>query len=144
MLPIRDDWMEVNDYYKMIMELADLEVEATSIAESRVILAELEEREVKLKDLHLELKRDIRYMEAVYLKRKRELNLEYTQNKDVRTKKRFGKNESRVTVLKKLQKEKDETIEPYYKMQSMAEQLLAEMDAAKKPLQDFVIDKMGL
>jgi hypothetical protein len=137
--------MEANDYYKRIMELADLEVEAKTIAESRMILEELEEREEELKDLHLELKRDIRYMEAVYIKRKRELNQVFNQNQDVLPKKRFGKKkESRVTVLKKLEKEKQEVLDPYYEMRAMAEQLLREMNDAKKPLQDFVIDKMGL
>lgn len=137
--------MEANDYYKRIMELADLEVEAKTIAESRMILEELEEREEELKDLHLELKRDIRYMEAVYIKRKREINQVFNQNQDILPKKRFGKKkESRVTVLKKLEKEKQEVLDPYYEVLAMAEQLLREMNGAKKPLQDFVIDKMGL
>ena len=137
--------MEANDYYKRIMELADLDVEAKTIAESRVILEELQAREEELKDLHLELKRDIRYMEAVYLKRKRELNQAFNQNPDVLPKKRFGKKkETRVTVLKKMEKEKQEVLDPYYEVRAMAEQLLNEMNEAKKPLQNFVIDKMGL
>jgi hypothetical protein len=127
------------------MELADLDVEARSISESRIILEELEEREVELKNLHLELKRDIRYMEAVYLKRKGELNQAFNQNQEVIPKKRFGKkNESRVIVLKRLEQEKKQILEPYYEVRAMAEQLLNEMNDAKKPLQDFVIDKMGL
>jgi hypothetical protein len=136
-----------------------LDVEAKTIAESRMILdpldillfprsytkfQELEEREVQLKDLHLELKRDIRYVEAIYIKRKRELNQAFNQVDDL-PKKRFAKKkESRVAVLKKLEKEKQEVIGPYYQVCDMAEQLLCEMDEAKKPLQDFVIDKMGL
>jgi 1-aminocyclopropane-1-carboxylate deaminase/D-cysteine desulfhydrase-like pyridoxal-dependent ACC family enzyme len=137
--------MEANDYYKRIMELADLDVEAKTIAESRVILEELQAREEELKDLHLELKRDIRYMEAVYIKRKRELNQVFNQNQDLIPKKRFGKKkESRVTVLKKMEKEKQEVLDPYYEVRAMAEQLLNEMNEAKKPLQNFVIDKMGL
>ena len=136
--------MEANDYYKRIMELADLDVEAKTIAESRMILEELEEREVQLKDLHLELKRDIRYVEAIYINEKRELNQAFNQVDDL-PKKRFAKKkESRVAVLKKLEKEKQEVIGPYYQVCDMAEQLLCEMDEAKKPLQDFVIDKMGL
>jgi hypothetical protein len=137
--------MEANEYYKRIMELADLDVEAKTIAESRMILEELEEREAELKDLHLELKRDIRYVEASYIKRKGELNQIFNQNQDVLPKKRFGKKkESRVTVLKKLEKEKQEVLDPYYEVRAMAEQLLSEINDAKKPLQDFVIDKMGL
>lgn len=137
--------MEANDYYKRIMELADLDIEPKTMAESRIILDELEEREEELKNLHLELKRDIRYIEAVYLKRKREQNQVFNQNQDVIPKKRFGKKkESRVMVLKKLENEKKEVLEPYYKVRTMAEQLLNEMNDAKKPLQDFVIDKMGL
>lgn len=85
--------MEANDYYKRIMELADLDVEAKTIAESRMILEELEEREVQLKDLHLELKRDIRYVEAIYIKRKRELNQAFNQVDDL-PKKRFAKKKS--------------------------------------------------
>jgi hypothetical protein len=137
--------MEANDYYKQIMELADLDVEAKNIAESRMILEELEEREQALKNLHLELKRDIRYIEAIYLKRKRELNQAFNENQDVLPKKRFGKKkESRVTVLKELEKDKQEVLDPYYEVRVMAEQLLNEMDDAKKPLQDFVVEKMGL
>ncbi len=137
--------MEANDYYKQIMELADLDVEPKSIPESRIMLEELEEREEKLKNLHLELKRDIRYMEAVYIKRKGELNQAFNQNQDIIPKKRFGKKkESRVTVLKRLEKEKQEILEPYYQVRAMAEQLLMEMNDAKKPLEDFVTNKMGL
>jgi hypothetical protein len=137
--------MEANDYYKRIMELADLDVEPKSIPESRIMLEELEERAEKLKNLHLELKRDIRYMEAVYLKRKGELNQAFNQNQEIIPKKRFGKKkESRVTVVKRLEKEKQEVLEPYYQVQAMAEQLLNEMNDAKKPLEDFVTDKMGL
>ncbi|MEN6330314.1 MAG: hypothetical protein ABFC91_08505 [Methanobacteriaceae archaeon] len=136
--------MEANEYYKHIMELADLDVEATSLPESRKILEELEERQEQLKILHLELKRDIRYVEAVYIKRKRELNTEFTQNPEPHANKRFGKKESRVSVLKKLEKEKKETLEPYYNVRAMTEQLLTEMEDAKKPLQDFVLNKMGL
>lgn len=137
--------MEANDYYKLIMELADLDVEAKSLSESRIILEELEEREEKLKNLHLELKRDIRYMEAVYIKRKGELNQAFNQNPELIPKKRFGKKkESRVVVLKRLEKEKQEVLEPYYQVQAMAEQLINEMSDAKKPLQEFVIHKMGL
>ena len=84
-------------------------------------------------------------MEAVYIKRKRELNQVFNQNQDLIPKKRFGKKkESRVTVLKKMEKEKQEVLDPYYEVRAMAEQLLNEMNEAKKPLQNFVIDKMGL
>ncbi len=137
--------MEANDYYKHLMELADLDVEPKSIPESRIMLEELEEREEKLKILHLELKRDIRYMEAVYLKRKGELNQAFNENQEIIPKKRFAKKkESRVTVIKRLEKEKQEVLEPYHKVLAMAEQLLNEMKDAKKPLEDFVTDKMGL
>ncbi|HMK53753.1 MAG TPA: hypothetical protein VK444_03145 [Methanobacteriaceae archaeon] len=137
--------MNIQEYYQLITELADLEIEATSIAESRRILGELEEREEILRDVRLSLKRDIRYLEAEFLKRKRELHFEHLEKKDSKgVRKLIGRGKSRVKAMKELESEKEETLGSYYELKTMTEELLVEMENAKKPLQDFVLDKLGL
>ncbi|MDP3065924.1 MAG: hypothetical protein Q8N08_04220 [Methanobacteriaceae archaeon] len=136
--------MRVKDYYQQILELADLEIEATSIADSRRILREIEEREEILRDIHLSIKRDIRYLEADFMKRKRELHLTYLEKKDSSVRRFIGRGNSRVKAMKKLEDEKEETLGSYHELKSMSEELLIEMEKAKKPLQDFVLNRLGL
>jgi hypothetical protein len=69
--------MKDKDYYKLIYEIADIDLEADSIADSRRILAEINEREVLLNELTKRVNMDIKNLEREYLEKKHKVNIDY-------------------------------------------------------------------
>lgn len=55
--------MKIKEYQKLIQELSDIDLEANSIADSRRILAELNERENIVAELIKRVKKDIQNIE---------------------------------------------------------------------------------
>jgi len=68
----------IDYYYKVIDEVVEIDGEVNSIAESRRLIAEINERETILLKLKEEIRRDIRSMESNFLKEKAMLRTKYT------------------------------------------------------------------
>ncbi len=62
--------MKIKEYQKLIQELSDIDLEANSIADSRRILAELNERENIVAELIKRVKKDIQNIELDFLEKK--------------------------------------------------------------------------
>lgn len=61
--------MKIKEYQKLIQELSDIDLEANSIADSRRILAELNERENIVAELIKRVKKDIQNIELDFLEK---------------------------------------------------------------------------
>ncbi len=72
--------MIVEDYHKLIAEIIDIDTEISSIADSRRLLVEINERESILIKLKESVVRDIRTAESNYIKRKAFLREKYSMN----------------------------------------------------------------
>jgi hypothetical protein len=68
------------DYHKLLTEIIDINIEVTSIADSRRLLVELNERESILLKLKENISRDIRLAESNFLKDKAALRKKYSTN----------------------------------------------------------------
>ena len=68
------------DYHKLLTEIIDINVEVTSIVDSRRLILELNERESILLKLKENILRDIRMAESNFLKDKAAVRKKYSMN----------------------------------------------------------------
>ena len=73
--------MKIKEYQKLIQELSDIDLEANSIADSRRILAELNERENIVAELIKRVKKDIQNIELDFLEKKHKINVDYAEGR---------------------------------------------------------------
>ena len=134
--------MKIKEYHKMIQEIADIDLEADSIADSRRILAELNEREKILVELKKSVKRDIKLIERDFLEKKHKINIDYAAGRSPGVISRvWGK--SKVKELKKLQEKHDESLESYYAMRYILDDLSLQIQEAKEPLNNYIKGRLG-
>jgi len=73
--------MNLKDYLLLIEEISSIDLEANSIADSRRILAELNERERILNELKKSIKSDIKHVERNFLEKRRKINQDYANGR---------------------------------------------------------------
>jgi methionyl-tRNA synthetase len=134
--------MKDKDYYKLIYEIADIDLEADSIADSRRILAEINEREVLLKELKKRVNTDIKNLEREYLERKHKVNVDYAGGRSPGVMSR-DRGKSKIKELKKLQKKHDQSIESYHEIKYILDDLLLQIQEAKEPLNNYIKSRLG-
>jgi methionyl-tRNA synthetase len=134
--------MKDKDYYKLIYEIADIDLEADSIADSRRILAEINEREVLLKELKKRVNTDIKNLEREYLERKHKVNVDYAGGRSPGVMSRV-RGKSKIKELKKLQKKHDQSIESYHEIKYILDDLLLQIQEAKEPLNNYIKSRLG-
>jgi len=134
--------MKIKEYQKLIQEISDIELEAYSIAESRRILAELNERERILAELKKRIKKDIQNMELDFLEKKHKINVDYADGRSAGVISRV-RGKSKVKELKKLQEKYDESLESYYAMRYILDELSLQMKKAKDPLNNYIKGRLG-
>jgi len=129
--------MKIKDYHTLIDEISIIDLEADSIADSRRILAELNEREMILKDLKKRILNDIKNIELEFLERKQKINMDYADGRSPGIVSRV-RGKSKIKELKKLEKKRYESLELYYDVQYMIDDLLVQVQEAKEPLNDYI------
>jgi len=129
--------MKIKDYYILIDEISTIDLEADSIADSRRILAELNEREMILKDLKKRIRNDIKSIELEFLERKQKINMDYADGRSPGIVSRVRR-KSKVKELKKLEKKRYESLESFYDVKYMVDDLLVQIQDAKEPLNDYI------
>lgn len=134
--------MKDKDYYKLIYEIADIDLEADSIADSRRILAEINEREVLLKELKKRVNTDIKNLEREYLEKKHKVNVDYAGGRSPGVMSRV-RGKSKIKELKKLQKKHDQSIESYHEIKYILDDLLLQIQEAKEPLNNYIKSRLG-
>lgn len=134
--------MKDKDYYKLIYEIADIDLEADSIADSRRILAEINEREVLLNELKKRVNMDIKNLEREYLEKKHKVNVDYAGGRSPGVMSRV-RGKSKIKELKKLQKKHDQSIESYHEIKYILDDLLLQIQEAKEPLNNYIKSRLG-
>ncbi len=129
--------MKIKDYYILIDEISTIDLEVDSIADSRRILAELNEREMILKDLKKRIRNDIKSIELEFLERKQKINMDYADGRSPGIVSRVRR-KSKVKELKKLEKKRYESLESFYDVKYMVDDLLVQIQDAKEPLNDYI------
>ena len=133
--------MKIKDYYTLIDEISIIDLEADSIADSRRILAELNEREMILKDLKKRILNDIKNIELEFLQRKQKINMDYADGRSPGIVSRV-RGKSKIKELKKLEKKRYESLELYYDVQYMIDDLLLQVQEAKEPLNNYIKERL--
>jgi len=129
--------MKIIDYYTLIDEISIIDLEADSIADSRRILAELNEREMILKDLKKRIRNDIKNIELEFLERKQKINMDYADGRSPGIVSRV-RGKSKIKELKKLEKKRYESLESYHDVKYMIDDLLVQVQEAKEPLNNYI------
>jgi hypothetical protein len=124
------------DYHKLITEIIDINIEVTSIADSRRLLVELNERESILLKLKQNILKDIRMAESNFLKEKAAIRKKYsTKQKSGLTSMIRGHSKNKlITELKQLDSSSKTNIEDLKELRYMIEDLIVQFGNLKEPV----------
>ncbi|MGC9517655.1 MAG: hypothetical protein ACP5C3_08165 [Methanomicrobiales archaeon] len=130
----------IEDYQDLIIEIADIEIEADSIAESRHLLKELDKRKLILLELRKVIAKEIRLIESEYLEQRKNIREKYSQNNSSGISNIFRgePRKKRTTDMKKLNKTKKLHLEPYYDLKYQIDDLLEQIDYANLSLSNYI------
>ena len=133
--------MRIKDYHITIDEISTIDLEANSIADSRRILIELNERVMILKELKKSIRNDIKNIELDFLERKRKINLDYADGRSPGIVSKVRR-KSKVKEIKKLEKQYNEALESYYDVKYMVDDLILQIEDAKEPLNNYIKNRL--
>jgi 5-bromo-4-chloroindolyl phosphate hydrolysis protein len=132
---------KINEYHRLIAEIIEIDLEADSIADSRRILAELNERELILKELKKSVQKDIKGIERDFLAKMHKINMDYAGGKSPGVISRVRR-KSKVKEMKKLEKKRDESMEDYQEVRYILDDILLQIEEAKEPLNNYIKNKL--
>ncbi|AEG18985.1 hypothetical protein [Methanobacterium paludis] len=136
--------MSVKDYHDILVEIADIDIEVSSIADSRRLLAELNEKEEALIQLKKSVIVDMRSIESDHLKKKRMIMDKYQQQNSGIIGVFRGSNKSRrIKALKRQDTDNQGEIESYSEIKCMIDDLMGQLDNIKGSMNDFIKEKLG-
>ncbi|MTK64190.1 MAG: hypothetical protein F8N15_06675 [Methanobacterium sp.] len=126
----------IDYYYKTIGELIEIDAEANSIAESRRLISEINERESILLKLKEDVRRDIRTMESNFLKEKAKLRTKYSMKQiSVLTGIIMGSPKKKlIKELKNLESQSNKDIEELKHIRLVIDDLLIQFNDLREPL----------
>lgn len=136
--------MNVKDYHDILVEIADIDIEVSSIADSRRLLADLNEKEEVLMQLKKSVIGDMRSIESDHLKKKRMIMDKYPQENSGIIGVFRGSNKSRrIKALKRQDTDNQGEIESYSEIKYMIDDLMGQLDNIKGSMNDFIKEKLG-
>jgi len=133
--------MKIKDYHKLIAEIIEIDLEADSIADSRRILAELNEREMILKEIKKSIRRDIQSIEHDFLEKMHKINMDYAGGRSPGVISRV-RGKSKAKEMKKLEKKRDESLEAYEEVKYTVDDIILQIEEAKEPLNNYIKNKL--
>ena len=133
------------DYHKLLTEIIDINIEVTSIADSRRLLVELNERESILKKLKENILRDIRSAESNFLKDKAAVRKKYSMNqRSGLTGMIRGYPKSKlIKELKQLDNSSKTNIEGLKELRYMIDDLIVQFENLKDPVNKSMRNRFG-
>ena len=133
------------DYHKLLIEIININIEVTSIADSRRLITELNERESILLKLKENILTDIRRAESNFLKDKAAIRKKYSTNqKSGLTGMIRGHSKSKlINELKKLDSSSKTNIEDLKELRYMIDDLIVQFDNLKDPVNRSMRDRFG-
>lgn len=126
----------IDNYHKLIAEIVDIDIEANSIAESRRLISEINERETILLKLREDVRRDIRSMESTFLREKAELRTKYSMKKNTGLSSILTGSPKKKLIkeLKNLESRSKNDIEELKYIKSIIDDLLIQFNDMKEPV----------
>jgi len=137
--------MIVEDYHKLIEEIIDIDTEVSSIADSRRLIVELNEREAILIKLQESIVKDIRSAESNFIKEKAALRRKYSMNQKTGITGRLrGSPKSRlIKELKRLESKSEKNIDGLKEIRYTIDDLIVQFNAMKGPVNQSIRDRFG-
>ncbi len=137
--------MIAEEYHKLLAEIIDIDTEISSIADSRRLLVEINEREAVLIKLKEGIVRDILTSESDYIKRKAFLRKKYDMNqKNGITHVIRGSSKSKlIKELKKLESKSNKNIDDLKEIKYIIYDLLIQFNSMKEPLNKSIKARFG-
>jgi hypothetical protein len=137
--------MKTTDYEKELERIIDLDIEISSIADCRKAMSELNEREDILIKIRAGLKKDIRSVESRYLKKRAFIREKYDSKGSTgiidSLKGPFAA--TRIKEMKKLEKERTNTIESYHNISYRVEDLLLQVGEIQDSVKTMMKEMLG-
>ncbi|GEM_PF-1120749 len=137
--------MSINDYNDLLQEIADIDVNVSSIADSKHLMVDLNEREEELIQLRKVLVKEIHSIEIEHIKKKKSIINRYPKNHSSGIISIFrGSNKKRrIKALKHLDTNVKSKIEAYCEVKYMADDLLLQIKEMKHSANDFIKESLG-
>jgi hypothetical protein len=137
--------MLAEDYHKLLAEIIDIDTEISSIADSRRLLVEINEREIILVKLKEGIVRDIRTAESDYIKNKAFLRKKYdiNQKKGITNIIRGSSKSKLIKELKKLESKSKINIDDLKEIKYIIDDLLLQFNSMKAPLNKSIKERFG-
>lgn len=133
------------EYYKILHEIVDIDTDITTIADSRRLISELNEREDVLFKLKDSLKRDIRMAESNYLRDKSALRKKYSMDKNTGLTSviRGSSKNKLIKELKRLESKSEKNIEELKEIRIIIDDLLVQFQDLRGPAQNVMRSRFG-
>lgn len=137
--------MIIEDYHKIIAEIVEIDIEVNSIAESRRLLSEINEREDILLKLKENIRHDIRKTESNFLKEKSAIRDKYSmkQTNGITGMIRGSPKKKLIKELKNLESRSKNDIEELKDIKSIIDDLLVQFNDIKVPLNQSMRQRFG-
>jgi|GEM_PF-2311222 len=135
----------IDYYYQVIDEIIEINTEADSIAESRRLILEINERETILLKLKEEVRRDIRSMESNFLREKAMLRTKYSmkQNNGLSGIIMGSPKKKLIKELKNLESKSNSDIEELKHIRYVIDDLLTQFNDLKEPINNSMRTMFG-
>ncbi len=137
--------MIIEDYHKIIAEVIEIDTDVNSIAESRRLISEINERETILLKLKENVRRDLRLRESNFLKEKSEIRNKYSmkQNNGITGIIMGSPKKKLIKELKNLESQTKNDIEELKEIKYIIEDLLVQFNDLKEPLNTSIRKRFG-
>lgn len=133
------------EYHKILCELVDIDTEISSIADSRRLISELNEREEVLLKLKDRLKKDIRTAESNYLRDKSDLRRKYSMDQKTGISGMIMGSPKRKLIkeLKRLESQSEKNIEELKELRIIIDDLILQFHDLRGPAQNLMRSRFG-
>ncbi len=137
--------MNAEEYHRLLSEIVDIDMNTTSIADSRRLLAELNQKEEILIELKESIVKNIRIAESSYLKEKSLIRSKYSmKQKTGITAKIMGSPKNKlIKELKRLESNSKKDIDELIELRLTIEDLLIQFNDIKVPVGKSMRDRFG-
>ena len=132
-------------YHKLLNEIVDINIEISSIADSRRLIVELNERESILIKLKENIVKDIRVAESNFLKEKATIRKKYSmkQKAGITGMIRGSSKSKLIKELKQLDSKYKTNIEGLKELRSLIDDLIIQFNQLKDPINKSVRERFG-
>ena len=137
--------MNAEEYHRLLSEIVDIDMNTTSIADSRRLLAELNQKEEILIELKESIVKNIRIAESSYLKEKSLIRSKYSmKQKTGITAKIMGSPKNKlIKELKRLESNSKKDIDELIELRLTIEDLLIQFNDITGPVGKSMRDRFG-